>query len=130
YRIEPDGTVLDPGGIDLGGAAFVGELDVAWTGTHWAASMRTFAVGNYYYVYARRIGDDGSLLDPQPVLVEAAPQGMSAFESPTGIAGAGNGDVVVVYGERGLPQHHTDVRAARFEQSGVVAQPVDISVGL
>src|SRR5690606_34858177 len=36
YRIEPDGTVLDPGGIDLGGAAFVGELDVAWTGTHWA----------------------------------------------------------------------------------------------
>ena len=130
YRVEPNGTVLDPAGIELGGGAFVGELDVAWTGAHWAASMRTFGLSDYYHVHAQRISDSGNLIDPQPVLIEPAPQGLSNFEAPTGIAGAGNGDAVAVYVERGLPQHQADVRAARFQGNGSVAPPVDVSIGL
>ena len=130
HRIEPSGTNLDPSGIPLGGSENPGWLDSAWTGSHWAVSMRTFSNLSYYDVKAQRIAEDGSLLDPEPKLIETAPQGLDNFEAPTGIAGSGTGDAAIAFVQRQLPLHHSDVRAARLDANGNASPARDISIGM
>ncbi|MCC6909716.1 MAG: hypothetical protein IT430_17405 [Phycisphaerales bacterium] len=130
HRIEPNGANLDPSGIALGGSETASWIGSAWTGTHWIASMRTFSGQVYYDVKAQRISNSGALLDPQPRLVETAPQGLDNFEAPTGVAGAGNGDAAVAFIRRNLPMNHSDVRAARIDAGGNADPAQDISIGL
>jgi len=130
HRIEPDGTLLDPTGIELGGSESSSFQDACWTGTHWVVSMRTFGEFAYYDVAAQRIGNDGSVLDVEPVLVESAPSGLDNFKAPTAVGGVGNGDATVVFVRGDDQTNMVDVRSARLDAGGFVSPPEDVSIGL
>lgn len=127
HRIETDGTILDPAGIQLGGSNASSFYDVAWTGTRWIASMRT-ADGSTYAVKHQRVAADGTVLDAEPVLIENT-TGLDNFESPTGIASSGSGDAQALFIRRNSGGVG-DVRKARIASDGTVGAPQYISIGL
>lgn len=127
YRVEPDGTVLDPGGIDLAGAAIAYYLDCAWTGENWAVSM---AIGtSSISTRVQRIADDGTIVDPSPIFVEDVTTNWT--QDRTAIAGL-NGEMVITYPRRtGAPSAvSTSIRSAHVDVSGVVSNLQTVTIGL
>lgn len=68
YRMSADGTILDPWGIDIAAndESIYSGGSVAWDGSNF---MVVYTVDTRYEVFAKRVGLDGSVLDPSGVRI-------------------------------------------------------------
>lgn len=63
-RVSPDGTVLDPNGFAVASVSNVNRYPAAaFDGTNWMVAFWKF-IGPDYHIYAARVAQDGTVLDP------------------------------------------------------------------
>ena len=105
-RLAPDGTLLDTIPIVFPKITFGGgqvnspvTYDAAWNGTSWSLGYVVSPSGPFFgdrNVYMTRIGADGSILDPAPLLVTSD----TADDKAVRLAGIGGGKTLFAYDSR------------------------------
>jgi hypothetical protein len=80
-RVEADGTILDPDGVQVGTTPSVGSIGLRAAGTHLVLSWQVSTTGNVAEVRNARVAFDGDVLDPGGVpFVITTPPGRFEFE--------------------------------------------------
>ena len=123
-RVDGNGTVLDPSGIDVsGGAASDQELPaVAWNGSHDLVAWEDFRSDASGDVEAARLTASGTVLDPSGIPVAAT---ASHGETDPTVATDGAQFLVAWTGDD--PIRGTAILASRVSDAGVVAAPAAVS---
>lgn len=101
-RITPEGRVLDPKGVVVGG----GDRDqtrpaVAWTGRSFVVAWMDARRGDTD-ISAARVDDEGRVLDPQGIAVSIA-EGEQGYPAVGGLSGSGESPIVWVDKRAGGP---------------------------
>ena len=136
-RLDPISGLLDATPIEIPEAApvfaqsaTVQDPDLAWTGTDWVVTYSIPVTGSVFDdpdVWSIRIAPDGTVLDPDPVAMDAGPE----YDTIPAVAGGGSGDALFVYTSR--PDSgpvSTDIRATYTLSGGVPGSDQLASVGL
>lgn len=80
-RVEADGTIFDPDGVQVGTTPSVGSIGLRHAGTHLVLSWQVSTTGNVAEVRNARVAFDGDVLDPGGVpFVITTPPGRFEFE--------------------------------------------------
>ena len=117
--VSPEGTVLDPEGIDIGPGF---QPSVAFDGTNYViAAERSGAI------YAQRVATDGTVLDPAGIQISFGPEA----ELQSAVAfGESNYLIGWTEAERGPPPPiPTDVAGARLGTDGILLDTSPIYFG-
>jgi phosphoribosylformylglycinamidine (FGAM) synthase PurS component len=121
-RVSPDGTVLDPGGIDIVVAANRQWYPaVAFDGTNYLVVWQDDRSGSWD-IYGARVSVDGSVLDPEGILISAATN-RQMFPA---VAFGGTNYLVVWQDVRSDSSH--DIYGARVSVEGEVLDPEGIAI--
>lgn len=82
-RITPEGKVLDPDGILVGGGTYNQALpDVAWDGKAFQAVWMDFRSGTRYEIYGARVSAEGKVLDPAPIQIASGKLKGESLKNP------------------------------------------------
>jgi hypothetical protein len=112
-RVDADGTLLDPGGINIS-ADFGYSGAVSWNGQRYLVVWVALG-GSGDTVMAARVTSDGTVQDPDGIVVAGGP---GRRQSPVVAA---NGPFLVAWRERdGDPDRHNGVLGSRVGDDGVV----------
>ena len=126
HRVTASGQVLDPAGITLGGSTGQHEMkDVTWTGQEWAVAMLTDTPSQPSQTLVQRVSSGGSLIDVEPIVVEAD---LDRIQAPLALAGSGTGEAVIAYPY--WVNFDPDLHATLLRDDGSVAAPVELAFGL
>jgi hypothetical protein len=123
-RVDGNGSVLDPSGIDVSsGATSDQELPaVAWNGSHYLVAWEDFRADVSGDVEAARLSPSGTVLDPSGIPVAATPS-----HGETDPSVATDGAQFLVAWTSDDPSRGTAILASLVSDAGVVAVPAAVS---
>jgi len=124
-RVALDGTVLDPGGVNVSHSANAGGADVACDGTACLVVWNDWRRGRGD-LYGARIGPGGALLDPGGSLLTGATSWVNVHYPH--VARGSSGFLVAATDQRDAPFDY-DPFALRVSSAGVVLDPQGIRLG-
>ena len=126
HRVTTSGQVLDPTGVPLGGSTGQHEMqDVTWTGQEWAVAMLTDTVSQPSQVLVQRLNTGGTLIDAEPIVVEAD---LDRIQAPLALAGSGSGEALITYPY--WVHFDPDLHATLLQDDGTVGVPTELAFGL
>lgn len=127
-RVRPDGTVLDPGGINVA-AEETSHVDLAFDGTNYLlAWMRTFAGQPGKQVMGARVTPAGVVLDPAGFPITQSPDTLSSHRAIPAVAFDGTNYVVAWSRFLEEERYHEDLYATRVSPAGEVLEPAEIFI--
>jgi hypothetical protein len=112
-RVTPQGTVLDPNGIQVATAAFNQCPALAFDGANFLVTWEDYRGGPYSDIYAARVTPQGTVLDPNGITVSTA----ASWQRSPALAFDGANFLVTWTDYRGS---YSDIYAARVTPAGVV----------
>ena len=123
-RLLPDGTLLDPLGIQVGAAPNdQAKPAVAWDGASFVVAWQDFRGGADNDIYAARLSAAGAVLDPSGIPISTA---ANSQMYPAIAAGGGQGSLLVWRDYRSGSSF--DIYGARLDASGNVVDPAGLLV--
>ncbi|NIM96983.1 MAG: hypothetical protein GTO24_02520 [candidate division Zixibacteria bacterium] len=125
-RITPDGTLLDPAGINIS-AHSRGQSAPSCASrgdTYWVSFHTNACDSTYSNIYTVRVNANGLVLDPDGLPICTA----GADQREAEIASAGNHLLVVWEDQRDYESSAYDVYGARLSPDGTVLDPDGISI--
>jgi hypothetical protein len=128
-RFSYDGQVLDPGGISLSGNVFLGAHNprTAWDGANWLTTFsNTQIAADPDELRAARVASDGTLLDPNGVVIEPV---ATFFDQVELTPASGGGAQLVWKDSRAGGEFPYDVSTFSLSQALLPGAPATISFG-
>lgn len=129
YRIAADGTVLDPGGIDVFpyvNLSVETVPDVAWNGQHWVFAYTTIDDVYNFNVRVKRITPGGLIVDTTPIDIAMG----EADDWTVKVASHGNGNTIATWVHSDFSSGtyaNKDVQSAVLAADGTVSDRSEVT---